>query len=596
MPETRDIINEIESRLQRGLIFDAYNMCKRALKQDEDSLRINQLFALILAKLGVTDQSLSIIQKLYNEGHSDPETSGILARIHKDIHKASKNSDHAQQSRDIYLQSFNDTGEYYPGINAASMSLVLGEIKKAKSIAKQVIKSIDKNNLDYWSLATLGEAFLITEDFSKSNDYYIQAIAQESEKKGNISSTFEQLLFLSNFINIPEEIFNTLRPPAVVVFSGHMIDSSIREKPRFPDEIKDKVKAKIAKELDDLNAGIGYCSAACGADILFIEAMLERGAEVNVYLPFAIEDFIETSIAFAGPDWIIRFHRIMLRVNVRYITEESYLGNDDLFQLLGKVIMGLTQLTAQLLSSEAYFLGVLEDQDDIKIGGSADLLKIWERKKHVRIINPIELISEDDIIKKNIKNRVPSHISSEIPFGVKRLLKCILFADIVGFSKMEEEHTPFYMFELLETLSQNLKKLKQPEILNTWGDAIFAVFDEPKDCMEFAEKLNYTLLNTDWSTRNLPSSINIRIALHTGPVFVGDDPITGKLNAYGTHINRTARIEPVTVPGCIYCSEQFAALLLVHSDDKYTYRYIGVLELPKGFGTQEIYQINSQLT
>jgi pilus assembly protein FimV len=473
------------------------------------------------------------------------------------------------------------------------MSLILGEIQNAKSIAKQVVKSIDKNSSDYWSLATLGEAFLITEEISKSYEFYLQAVDHDSADKGIISSTFEQLTFLSQFIDIPDQILDTLRPPAVVVFSGHMIDSSDRKKPRFPNEINEKIKKEIIKQLKELNAGIGYCSAACGADILFIEAMLERGGEVNVYLPFAIEDFIETSIAFAGPDWIIRFHRIMLRVNVRYITEESYLGNDDLFQLLGKVIMGMTQLTAQLLFSEAYFLGVIEDSQEIKPGGSADLLNIWKRKKHVRIINPVDFIDDNDTKEKNVKNRIPSHISSDIPFGVKRVLKCILFADIVGFSKMEEEHTPFYMFELLETVSQSLKKLKQPEILNTWGDAIFAVFDDPEDCMVFALQLNHTLLNTDWSTRNLPSSINIRIALHTGPVFIGDDPITKKLNAYGTHINRAARIEPITVPGCIFCSEQYAALLLVTSEKKYSYRYIGTLELPKGFGTQEIYQINT---
>ena len=39
------------------------------------------------------------------------------------------------------------------------------------------------------------------------------------------------------------------------------------------------------------------------------------------------------------------------------------------------------------------------------------------------------------------------------------------------------------------------------------------------------------------------------------------DPILHRRNYFGQHVNRTARIEPVTIPGCAFASEQFAALL-----------------------------------
>ena len=48
-----------------------------------------------------------------------------------------------------------------------------------------------------------------------------------------------------------------------------------------------------------------------------------------------------------------------------------------------------------------------------------------------------------------------------------------------------------------------------------------------------------------------------------GPVYSGHDPIIGKMNYYGSHVNRAARIEPVTIPGCAFLSEQFAALLAI---------------------------------
>ena len=110
--------------------------------------------------------------------------------------------------------------------------------------------------------------------------------------------------------------------------------------------------------------------------------------------------------------------------------------------------------------------------------------------------------------------------------------------------------------------------------------------------MQFASVVNDIILTTNWSERNLPESTNIRIALHVGPVFKGIDPITDKGNAYGTHINRTARMEPVTLPGCIYASEQFASTLIVETRDKYKYEYVGIIELPKKFGKQEIYSVS----
>ena len=42
---------------------------------------------------------------------------------------------------------------------------------------------------------------------------------------------------------------------------------------------------------------IVYTSAACGADLIFIETALDLGAEVNVVLPFDRDDFVRTSVA-----------------------------------------------------------------------------------------------------------------------------------------------------------------------------------------------------------------------------------------------------------------------------------------------------------
>ena len=51
------------------------------------------------------------------------------------------------------------------------------------------------------------------------------------------------------------------------------------------------------------SALVAYGSLACGADMLVAEAILARGGELHVVLPFAEEDFLKTSVHVGGPEW-----------------------------------------------------------------------------------------------------------------------------------------------------------------------------------------------------------------------------------------------------------------------------------------------------
>ena len=50
-------------------------------------------------------------------------------------------------------------------------------------------------------------------------------------------------------------------------------------------------------------------------------------------------------------------------------------------------------------------------------------------------------------------------------------------------------------------------------------------------------------------------------------------------------------MEPVTIAGQIFASEQYTANLIVETNNKYEFEYVGNLELPKAFGNQELYNI-----
>ncbi len=149
------------------------------------------------------------------------------------------------------------------------------------------------------------------------------------------------------------------------------------------------------------------------------------------------------------------------------------------------------------------------------------------------------------------------------------------------------------MHDVLQAVSLRAKKFDgKPKIFSLWGDTIHAVFDGAKDALEFALMLQDVVLGTKWGLDDTEKSINIRTALHAGPVFIGVDPITEKHNTYGAQIDRAAGMRSISVPGSIYASEEFTALLVVETGDMYRYEYVGVHDLSDGLQPCEMYHLS----
>jgi hypothetical protein len=102
----------------------------------------------------------------------------------------------------------------------------------------------------------------------------------------------------------------------VLLFSGHMIDAPDRAEPRFPPALEGAVDHAVRAEIDRLDAGpadIAVSSGACGGDILFAEAVADRGVQTRIYLPFDEPTFIEKSVSFADDRWTDRYFAVTAR-------------------------------------------------------------------------------------------------------------------------------------------------------------------------------------------------------------------------------------------------------------------------------------------
>jgi class 3 adenylate cyclase len=484
----------------------------------------------------------------------------------------------------------------FPGINAASMMRIAGAIDASRALAREVIDAA-KSAVDaapHWREATLGEAALLLGQYDTAAEHYAAAARHAAGVLGDIASMRRQLHLLARVIDVPPAVFAALDLPRIVVFAGHMIDTPDRAAPRLPEAIEGAVSARLVQRLAQLDAGFGYCSAACGSDVLFIEAMLARRAEVHVTLPFERSDFIATSVAFAGPHWVERFERALAQVaSVSYGVQERYLGDESLYAYAGRLMQGAAVLRGRELESEPMLLAVVDRDAERLPGGTQDLLENWQRLGlPSERIDPAAL-REVVIAPANIRVATPAKPPVELRGNaLRREVRTMLFADMVGFSRLHEEDTPSFLVHFLGAIAEMLQDCGvPPAFVNTWGDGLFMVFDEVESGVEFALRLRDAVLATDWPTRGLPAGTSLRIGMHTGPVFKAQDPLIGRPNYFGSHVVRAARIEPVAAAGAIYVSAELACVLAASGSTQFATDYLGVLPLAKSYGTGPLYRL-----
>jgi hypothetical protein len=89
----------------------------------------------------------------------------------------------------------------------------------------------------------------------------------------------------------------------VVAYDGHRIYADHDQEARLGHEMD--------ALLEELGIGLGVGSLACGADILWGEALLRRDAELHLFIPGTDSEFIKESVAPGGPSWVERYGTLL---------------------------------------------------------------------------------------------------------------------------------------------------------------------------------------------------------------------------------------------------------------------------------------------
>lgn len=362
--------------LELGQFTYALEQIEKALEMDENDLSSAQMKAIILGRLGRMEEAEEWLGNLLEDHPEDAETWALYGRLEKERWVSSwKDDSHspdqmkqiaideaAQLSAAVnaYRQGFLVQPDHtYSGINALALSMLKAYLLEAGedeewvamegalrwSLNSELAKE-KPDNKNFWARITLADLNGLTRDEETVKRAYKHAVIAARDDWFKLNSTRQQLQSLNYLGFRPvqvkaalsivdhelEKIEKPIRdktPRKVFLFSGHMIDAPNRTVSRFPADKEAIVRAEMEKVLQAFDAGsedLAISSGACGGDLIFAEACLERGVKLELKLPFDIPEFLERSVNFAGNDWQKRFFKIKDHANTTIDFLEDELG------------------------------------------------------------------------------------------------------------------------------------------------------------------------------------------------------------------------------------------------------------------------------
>ena len=169
----------------------------------------------------------------------------------------------------------------------------------------------------------------------------------------------------------------------------------------------------------------------------------------------------------------------------------------------------------------------------------------------------------------------------------------IIFTDIEKYSTLKDADLKIFFNKIIPIISEELKEYKDAAIIwNTWGDAIFAIYDKAEMAINMALAYRESFSKIDFEKFGI-KKLNPRIAGNFGEFEMIFDHVSGKQNVHGTLVNLTARIEPVTTPGEIFVTKEFRDMSISSYDklDNIRFEDMGEIKLPKNAGILNLFRM-----
>lgn len=594
---TDDLVARARAAISRGDVLLAYDEATSALEADPDHLEARFVSALALARSGAVERAGAAAAELLNRLSSAADASvslredaaALVARLAKDEALATSGSDRVErlrQAADLYEAAARQFGRFFTCINAATLRLLAGDVERARTLARAASDLVATDRAsdstdDYWLEATAAEAALIVGDLDEVGRRLGVAAEIAGEDYAAMAVTRRQLRLICEATGTEPDVLDALAPPLVLHYGGHLINE--RNGPgRFPPNLEGEVEHEIRAFVAAHHVGFAYGSLASGADILAAEALLDGGIQLEIVLPFDTDEFEQVSVAPAGAGWPGRFRLCLARAfSVVHASDSSYMHDDSMFGYAARIAMGHALNRAAFLDAPAAQLAIWDGDPTAGAAGTAHDVAMWRATGH-----PTHIIS------------IPfpptrSHTTSTTKrSATNREIGTIVFTDLHGFGRLRDEQFSTYVGTVLSALGAVIDGHSDTvRWVNTWGDAIAAVFSDVTAAADCALSFHEALARVDLEAIGLPSDLDLRIGAHAGPVMAIVDPVSHNPTYWGRELTRAARIEPRTPEGQVYVTDAFAALLALEPGAAFATEYVGRVTTAKDFETIPMYRL-----
>jgi hypothetical protein len=584
----------IRASLARGEYLEAFDRASIASDAHPDDLEILYHAVLALARAGAALRARQLLVPLAEAAttrempeHLAEDIAALEARLAKDRALAAPPDERrrlARRAAELYEAIYVRLRRPYTCINAATMWLMAGDIDRAGELAaaaRALVRELTEagqDGCDYWLAATDAEAAILLGDLDAADRALARAAELADGDLASLATTRRQLDMVCRELGRDTAVLDRIGPPRVIHYCGHM-SSPAGVPGRFPHDAEPKVATEIAGSI----AGVGFAfgSLACGADILWAEALIDRGAELHVHLPCDASDFVAASVEVGGPGWRERFERCLAgATSVVVTTPGGLLGDDELFAYCSRVAMGHAVIRADFLAAVPEQLAVWDGEPPLGVAGTAADVSAWARTGYV-----------SHVIATGGVGPPPTGGSAE---HSSRVVRAMLFADLRGFARLADAQLPSFLDTVMAPLAAAIDRFDDSVLFrNTWGDGIYLVFADVVSAASCALAMQATVERVDLAAAGLPADLAMRVAMHAGPVLERVDPVRGTLGFYGLEVTRAARMEPRTPEGAVYVTDQFAALLALEPDAETSCQYVGRLPSAKDFGTFPMYVLTA---
>jgi hypothetical protein len=288
--------------------------------------------------------------------------------------RAALGSPYLEKSLELYRRGFaDDRNHFYSGLNALAMVVMLTDLARAQpaiwqndfdstadaarklqqlkelrsDLAAGVKLAIESkqaalshaNLTDFWvEISTADLMCLTSARPNRVGQAFKKALAAASDQARDAVrrqlSLYRRLGILRENIQAALESIppgaqgQAAETPRAILFTGHRIDAPGRASPRFPaakeKQARDLILEALASEKQRAAGQLfGICGGASGGDILFHEACEQLGIPSQMYLVLPKADYIKSSVADSGPDWVARFNRLYDRLKPKVLSNSE---------------------------------------------------------------------------------------------------------------------------------------------------------------------------------------------------------------------------------------------------------------------------------